>query len=264
VIATHLGYHGAVGLAEVDFKITDRYADTAQSARWQQESPLPLSVCVLPLRRVAARADPALTRDALRIPGDAIVFGAFVGTRKLSPRCVDAWRRILAAVPRGLLAFSPPTEAERHAIERRTRGFGLPGDRVVFIPYRRDDPGFNRARYRVVDVVLDTMPYTGGDTTAAALDAGVPVVTRVGLRHAERMTYSILRHLSLDNAVATTDDDYVALAARLAHDAAFRAGMRGAIARALADPAAVDPVRYARALEDAYRVALAARAPAGR
>ena len=89
VIATHLGYHGAVGLSQVDFKITDRYADTPASALWQLEAPLPLSVCVLPLRRAAVRDEPALTRAALGIPGDAIVFGAFVGAQKLSPRGID-------------------------------------------------------------------------------------------------------------------------------------------------------------------------------
>jgi len=160
-----------------------------------------------------------------------------------------------------VLAFSPPTPAERAAIERRATGFGLPGERLVFIPQRRDDPAFNRARHLAVDVALDTMPYTGGDTTGAALDAGVPVVTRVGARHAERMTYSILMHLGLTQTIAFTDDDYVALAVRLAEDSSFRAEARAAVARAMADPPATDPVRYARSLEDAYVRAIAARHP---
>ena len=50
---------------------------------------------------------------------------------------------------------------------------------MTFIPRAADDAG-DRARYRLIDVVLDTMPYSGGDTTAAALEMGVPVVTRVG------------------------------------------------------------------------------------
>ena len=263
VIATHLGYHGAVGLAQVDFKITDRYADTIASAAWQLEAPLPLPVCVLPLRRIAPSDEQVLTRSALGIPADSVVFGAFVGPRKLSPRCIELWQRILAAVPSAVLAFSPPDDRERSAIERRATGFGLSGNRMVHIPYRRDDLPFNRARYAIVDIALDTMPYTGGDTTAVALDAGVPVVTRVGVRHAERMTYSILMHLSLTQTIAETDDDYVALAVRLALDSAFRNEIREAIARAMADPAVTNPRRYARALENAYVAALAATAPSG-
>ncbi len=259
IIATHLGYHGAVGLSQVDFKITDRYADTLANARWQFETPLPLDVCVLPLRRVVAATGTGITRAALGLPEDATIFGAFVGAHKLSVRCLDAWRRILEAVPGGLLAFSPLRDEERMVIERRVTGLGIAAERLVWIPFRRDDDPFNRARYAVIDIALDTMPYTGGDTTAAALDAGVPLVTRVGARHAERMSYSILMNLALTQAMAQTDDGYVELAVRLAQDRAFRDETRAAILRAMADPAATDPVRYARALEGAYVRALKAK-----
>jgi predicted O-linked N-acetylglucosamine transferase (SPINDLY family) len=107
------------------------------------------------------------------------------------------------------------------------------------------------------------MPYTGGDTTAAALDGGVPVVTRVGARHAERMGYSILMHLGLTQTIAQSDDAYVELAVRLARERGFRDDVRAAVASAMRDPAATDPVRYARALEDAYERALTAGVRAG-
>ena len=261
-IVTHLGYHGAVGLSQVDYKLTDRYADTAVTARWQIEALLPIDTCVLPLRRVAPAVDAGLSRSAVGLPEDAPVFAAFVGVQKLSPRCVAAWRRVLDALPRAVLAFSPVNDEERQAIERRATGFGLDAARLAFVPYRRGDDAYNRARYALVDVALDTMPYTGGDTTAAALDALVPVVTRVGARHAERLGYSILMHLGLTQTIAHTDDGYVELALRLATDRSFRDGVRADVARAMADPAATDPVRYARALEAAYERAVAERAAA--
>ena len=262
-VITHLGYHGAVGLSQVDYKITDRYADTAATARWQLEAPLPIDVCVLPLRRVAPAADAGLTRAGLGIPDDAPVFGAFVGVLKISPRCAEAWRRILDVVPNAVIAFSPLNDEEGRAIAERATGLGLDSARLAFVPYRRGDDAYNRARYALVDVALDTMPYTGGDTTAAALDAGVPVVTRVGARHAERMGYSILMHLGLTQTIAHSDDSYVELAVRLATDRAFRDSVRADVARAMADPAVADPARYARALEAAFMRALGQDAAAG-
>ncbi len=259
VIATHLGYHGALGLSQVDYKITDRYADAGANARWQLEALLPLDICVLPLRRVATVADPRLSRAALGIPETAVVFCAFAGVLKLSLRCVAAWCRILDAVPNAVLAFSPLCDDDRIAIERRVAGLGLPAGRLAWIPYRGGDDAFNRARYALTDIALDTMPCAGGDTTAAALDAGVPVVTRVGARHAERMSYSILMHLSLTQTIAQTDDGYVELAVHLAKDEAFRGEVRAAVSAAMADPSVTDPVRYARALEDVYIRALAAK-----
>jgi protein O-GlcNAc transferase len=258
IIVSHLGYHGALGLSQVDYKITDRYADTAGTARWQLEALLPMETGVLPLRHVSAVPDTALTRASLGVPENAVVFGVFVGVEKLSLRCAGVWRRILEAVPDSVLAFSPLRDEERRAILRRLDGLGISASRVAFIPYRHGDDGFNRARYAMIDIALDTMPYTGGDTTAAALDAGVPVVTRVGSRHAERMGYSILMHLGLTQTIAQTDDGYVELAVRLAQDRSFRDDVGAAVAGAMREPAATDPIRYVRALEAAFGRALAA------
>ena len=66
VIVTHLGYHGCVGLEQVDFKLTDAFADLSDAAAYQIEAPLVLDTCVLPVRRVAASAA-ATTRAALGI-----------------------------------------------------------------------------------------------------------------------------------------------------------------------------------------------------
>jgi predicted O-linked N-acetylglucosamine transferase (SPINDLY family) len=116
----------------------------------------------------------------------------------------------------------------------------------VFIPFTLDEP-LDRARYRLIDVVLDTLPYTGGDTTAVALDMGVPVVTRVGERAAERMTYSLLAHLGVTDTLAGTDDDYVAIACRLASDAAWRKGVGAAIAARLPVSGLADLALHSRA-----------------
>jgi protein O-GlcNAc transferase len=126
---------------------------------------------------------------------------------------------------------------------------------VVFIPASGDDAA-NRTRYAIVDVVLDTLPYTGGDTTAAALDMGVPVVSRVGLRHAERVTFSLLSHLGVTETIARNDEEYVAIACRLAGDTAWRTRIARDIARKLPGSGLADAGRYARSLEDAYVRAL--------
>src|SRR5207302_11267787 len=113
------------------------------------------------------------------------------------------------------------------------------------------------ARYGLADCALDTLPYTGGDTTGAALAAGVPVVTRRGARHAERVSASILVHAGLAELVADSDDGFVALAVRLATDASWRAALRVKVRDALSDSDLSDPARYAASLERAYARACA-------
>jgi predicted O-linked N-acetylglucosamine transferase (SPINDLY family) len=204
---------------------------------------------------------PGLTRAELGIADGAIVFGAFVSLLKLSPRCLGLWRDILERVPQAVLAFSPGNVSEEALYRRRVAGFGIDSGRVRFIPRAADDAG-DRARYRLIDVVLDTMPYTGGDTTAAALEMGVPVVTRAGIRHAERVSFSLLSHLGVTDTVTHSDQDYVATACRLADDAAWRSGLAARIADRFSSSGLTDMRRYAACLEDAFARALALKSGA--
>jgi predicted O-linked N-acetylglucosamine transferase (SPINDLY family) len=256
VIVTHLGSHGAVGLQQVDFKLGDKHVDLPDAAQYQIEAPLSLEGCVLPLRRVAPAPAPSVTREQLGVGRDAFVFGTFVSLLKLSPRCLALWRTILARVPGSILAFSPRREANHALFLRRLASFGIGPSRVAFIPWTMDD-ATDRARYRLIDAVLDTLPYSGGDTTAAALDMGVPVVTRVGERAAERMSWSLLAHLGVTETAARTDGEYVAIACRLAQDAAWRASIASAIATRLPRSGLADLDRYTRSLEAAYERAVA-------
>jgi predicted O-linked N-acetylglucosamine transferase (SPINDLY family) len=259
VIVTHLGSHGAIGLRQVDFKLTDTKVDLPDAADYQIERPLALDGCVLPVRHVAPSNEAFVTREALGIADGAVVFGTFVSLLKLAPRCLELWRTILERVPGGVLAFSPHRESARPLFLRRLASFGIEASRVAFIPWTLDEAK-DRARYSLVDVVLDTLPYSGGDTTAAALDMGVPVVTRVGKRAAERMTYSLLAHVGVTDTVAESDEDYVAIACRLAGDPSWRASIAAAIAARLPSSGLADLHRYARSLEDAYERAVALKA----
>ncbi len=255
VIGAHLGDHGAIGLEQVDFKLTDAFADLPDAAEYQIEKPLAMQGCVMPFRRVPpAPMDPA-GRERMGIPEGAVVFGAFAAITKLSPRCLALWRRILDAVPNAYLAISPFTNIKRIGTIARLTAVGVPADRIVVIQPSADD-AVNRARYQHVDVLLDTMPYTGGDSTVAALDMGVPVVTRAGERQAERMGLSILSHLGVTETVATTDDEYVAIACRLATDAAWRASVSAHICDRIPASGIADFERYTRSLEDAFVRAL--------
>jgi predicted O-linked N-acetylglucosamine transferase (SPINDLY family) len=255
VVATHLGYHGGVGLSSVDFKVTDAVADLPGGDGALRERLLRLDRCLMPLRACApAPADVARSaRDRLGIDADAVVFAEFVGVQKLSPRGLALWRRVLEAVPAGVLLLSPLADDDRVALTRRLTGYGVPAERLRIVPY---DRAHRADRYALADLVLDTLPYTGGDTTLAALAAGVPVVTRCGRRHAERVGASLLVHAGLADLVAADDDAFVALAVRLALDRDARQAMAARVRAALSDPARTDPILYTRSLERAWLRAL--------
>ena len=253
-IVTHLGYHGCLGLSAVDYKLTDRIADPVDAGAYQIERPYALDACVFPFVRVIPSD---ATPDPVACLEGKFVFAAFTNVLKLSARCLAVWRRVLDALPEAVLLFSPPSPNQHAGIERIMAAAGIEKSRVAFMTVPSGDALW-RARYRSVDAVLDTFPYAGGDTTLAALDMGVPVVTLKGSRHSERVGASILAHLGVTETIAETEDEFVAIAVKLARDAAFMAETRGRIEAAVA---ATDVLKYTQALEQAY-VELAAKKPA--
>ncbi|HET9045705.1 MAG TPA: tetratricopeptide repeat protein [Casimicrobiaceae bacterium] len=260
VAITHIASAGVVGLSCVDYRLTDAYCDVEESPPPVSETLLPMEGCVYPYRHVeAAGAGP--TREALGIAADAIVLGAFVAGMKLSRRCLALWREVLERLPHARIAFSPLNPAQAPLYAKLVRAGGIAPERLVFVPQGADDAA-NQARYRLVDFVLDPLPYGGANGTLEALDMGVPVVTLVGRRHAERTSYSILVNLGVTSTVADSGKHYVDIAVRLATDAAFMREVRASIRAGLVDSPLTDMDAHARHLENAYREALRARAPA--
>lgn len=254
VLITHLGYHGAIGLAAVDYKLTDRLADDPQNERFQIEKLLFMDRSIFPFDHIDAAPGAKFTKERFGLEG-RFVFGEFVNAMKLSPRLLDTWARIFRELPEAAVAFSPIAQRDESILVRAMRHAGLTRDRIAFLPTSKDD-GERRARYRVLDAVLDTFPYSGGDTTLAALDGGVPVVTLKGQRHGERTSASILGHLGLEETIARSEDEYVATAVRLARDADFRARVAGKLDEAMERSRRAGLEGYVRSLERAYEQAL--------
>jgi len=257
---THVATAGTLAMSAIDFKLTDRYADIDHDPRLQVEPPLVMDGCVYPYRHIAPATADLFTRERLGVSAAVVLIGAFCTPLKLSQRCLALWRDVLRRIPDALLAFSPLRASLRPVFAHICGVAGIDAARIVFVPQGRDDAE-NQARYRLIDFVLDPMPYGGVNGTLEALDMGVPVVTLVGRRHAERTSYSILTNLGVTETIAQTGGEYVDIAVRLATDPAFMRSVRTRITDALSASPLADMPAHTRNLERAYVSALARRAP---
>ena len=255
---THVASSGSVGLKAIDYKLTDAFADLPENQAYMLETLLPMEGCVYPWRAVAPAATHPFSREALGIAPDKVVIGAFASPLKLSRRCLALWRDVLERIPSAVLAFSPNNAAQRPLYVRMAAAAGIAADRLLFLPQGRDEHE-NQARYMLVDLVLDTLPYGGVNGTMEALAMGVPVVTLVGKRHGERSSYSMLANLGVLATVAQGGREFADIAVRLATDAAFMTEVRTAIRAGLRDSVLTDTKAHTRHLEAAYLRALAER-----
>ena len=82
---------------------------------------------------------------------------------------------------------------------------------------------------RRADVYLDTVGFSGFNTVMQAIECGLPVVTLEGRFMRGRFGSGILRRLGMPELVASTGDQYVAMAVKLGQDADYRRRVRNAI-----------------------------------
>ena len=80
------------------------------------------------------------------------------------------------------------------------------------------------------DVMLDSLGWSGGNTTLEALAQDLPVVTFQGELMRGRVSAGILRMMGTPETIAETMDEYVALAVRMARDPAWRLAVKQGIA----------------------------------
>jgi protein O-GlcNAc transferase len=248
VIITHIGAAGPAGLSAIDYKLTDAICDLPENQDYLIEKLLPMTGCCYPVPKYplpthgVSKADLHLDKN--------VTIGAFYTYMKLSERCVKLWKRVLDEIPTGVLLFSPLDPKLQVAYENIMRSAEIPPTKFRFLVAGATEAE-RLARYRVVDFVLDSMPYGGVNGTLEALYMGVPVVTLTGKHHSERTTTSMLTHLGVTDTIAATPDEYVAHAKRLATDSDWRSDISTRIRARW--PKFADPVDYARRWEALLR-----------
>lgn len=101
--------------------------------------------------------------------------------------------------------------------------------RVIFLPRMNHDAYLQVNRS--CDVMLDTLHWSGGNTSLDALVSALPIVTLPGEFMRGRQSYAMLKAMELDELIARDKNDYVAIALRLGTDAAWRRKMQQRIAQ---------------------------------
>src|SRR5690606_36392648 len=127
-------------------------------------------------------------------------------------------------------------------------GDGIDPTRIHARPPQPPGVDFLR-QYDDIDLALDPLPFSGGATTLDALRQGVPVVTLPGDGFHARMSASVLRHVRLDEFIASDEAGYEAIVADWLARPDDLAAVRGGLRRRFAVAPAADVDRYVRDVE---------------
>ncbi len=185
-----------------------------------------------------------------------LMFGCFSSAYKLTEQTIAAYAGILREAPTSRLLLRNRTldeAANRATLLGRFARYGIAADRLTLDGWT-EHFDFLRS-YDLVDVALDTFPYSGATTAAESLWQGVPMLTCNGDRWAGRLSRSLLLAGGLDEWVAADVPGFQDAAVALAHspDTPGRlAALRDAMRERLRASAACDVVGLCRSLEALY------------
>ncbi|WP_372521439.1 tetratricopeptide repeat protein [Sulfuricaulis sp.] len=251
--ATYLGYPNTTGVAAIDYRLTDAWADPPeQTDSFHTEKLIRLPrgfLCYLPPSN-----PPPVTQPPVTIRGH-VTYGSFNNLPKITPSVASLWASILRTVPDARLVLKNFSLSDLSIRKRYLQLFsehGIAPDRLE-LQGRHDSMAEHLSSYGAIDIALDTFPYNGTTTTCEALLMGVPVVTLAGHLHAGRVGISLLTQLGLSHLIAETPEEYVRIASILAKNVEDLSRSRASLRERIMNSSLCDGKSFAREVESVYR-----------
>ncbi len=185
----------------------------------------------------------AATRASCGLPTSGPLLLCPQSLFKIHPDNDALFARILAAIAGATLVVfegrDPQLTARYHA---RLAVAGVDLNRVATRPQCSHED-FLRIN-SVCDVMLDTLYWSGGNTSLDALACGLPIVTQSGTFMRGRQSAGMLRLIGCDELIVDDEDAYIRAVERLAREVAYRdvvvSRIRAGRGRLFDDPAPID------------------------
>ncbi|WP_315763428.1 tetratricopeptide repeat protein [Bradyrhizobium sp. SZCCHNS2005] len=249
ILVTAWGSATGTGLPTIDYFFADPVT-VPQSARAlfaEQVYDLPALITTDPLPDRPPTALPMLRNGY-------VTFGVFNRIDKISDQVLVVWSELMRQMPEARIVFKNGAldQALLHAsLIARFVAHGIAESRVSCLgaSVRHD----HIAAFANIDMSLDPFPLNGGVSTWESLQAGVPVVTKLGVSAPSRMGAAIVNSVGLDQWIAKDDKDYIAIARRHAADPAALAQLRAELPQQVLSSAAGNVELYTRKVEEGYR-----------
>ena len=246
----YLGYPGTMGVDYIDYIIADKTLIPleSQSSYTEKVVYLPNSYQVNDRKRLISERQ--FTKRELGLPEDGFVFCCFNNNFKILPATFASWMRILKAVEGSVLWLFKDNSWIVENLKKEASKHGIDGGRLVFV--ERMPLSEHLARHRQADLFLDTLPYNAHTTSSDALWAGLPVLTLMGESFASRVAASLLNAMDLPELITNTQEEYEAMAIKLATHPHKLADIKLKLAKNRLTAPLFDTPLFTKNLEAAY------------
>lgn len=229
------GHPETSGLATIDHFLSSELMESESGQEFYTENlvRLPnLSFYYEP----SEHAHAAPTRASFGLRDDALLFWGGQAPSKHLPQHDAVFARIAKRVPNSQFVFVDSTRSPSSlAIFRGRMKKAFEAEGLSFEAHCVILPTLTHADFMgamaLMDVALDSIGWSGANSTMELLSCDVPIVTMPGESLRSRHTHAILTRMGMPETIASTHDEFVAIAARLATDAEWRSATKAKVAR---------------------------------
>ena len=210
----YLGYPGTMGADYIDYIVADKTLIPPQSQQYYSEKVVYLPHSYQANDRKRGISKKQFTRQELGLPREGFVFCCFNNNYKILPATFNAWMQILKMVDGSVLWLLKDNPWVSENLKKEAAKQGIDATRLVFA--ERMSLPEHLARHRHADLFIDTLPCNAHTTASDALWTGLPVLTLMGESFASRVAASLLNAIGLSELITTSQEEYIALAIKLA------------------------------------------------
>ena len=248
---TYIGFLGTMGAPYYDYLIADEICIPKENQQYYTEK-----IAYLPTYQVndSKQSPPKifLTRNEIGLPEKGFVFCCFNNTYKITPTTFESWMKILKNVEDSVLLIYVELESARENLKIEVTKKGLDPDRLIFAKHLERDQYL--ARYRLVDLFLDTLPYNAATTASDALRMELPVLTCQGDSFASRVASSIINAVNLPELITYTQQEYESVAIELATNPEKFKAIKAKLKENLSTAPLYNTAKFTENLESVYEV----------
>ncbi|WP_052128851.1 tetratricopeptide repeat protein [Neosynechococcus sphagnicola] len=167
-------------------------------------------------------------RAQLQLREDAMVYLCCQSLYKYLPQYDSIFAQIALQVPQAQFVFlaSPTpggfvTQQFQQRLHQAFADWGVDAQQFCVILPRLDGMDYLSLNL-AADIFLDSLGWSGGNTTLEAIACGLPIVTCPGPWMRSRHAYAMLQVLDVTDTIAQNQQQYIEIAVRLGLDAQWR------------------------------------------